>query len=264
MTRLVLVFLLLSAATTTAAAAFNAFEAAGIDRLAAARAPLDRQFRDERGAIVTLGDLAQGKPIVLAPVLHDCPNICGVTLSGLAQAIQAQDLHAGRDFIVVAFGIDPNEAADDARADLDRLRRAVPGSTASGWHGLTGAAPDIEAVTAALGYRYAWDDSIGQYAHVAAVAVLAGDGTLSRWLYGVTFEPTDLKLAVLEAGKGQVGSWTDQILLLCYHYDPTTGRYGSIVWTVLRIAGGLTAIAIAGAIGWTVLREHRSRRSPPP
>lgn len=255
-------FLLMVCLAAPALAAFNAFQAAGIDHLPAARVPLDLPFTDETGARVTLRGLAHDKPVVLAPVLHNCPNICGVTLAGLAQAVQAQDLRPGRDFTVVAFGIDPSEGADDARGNLDRLREAVPVSTEAGWHALTGSAENIKALTAALGYRYAWDEKIGQFAHVAAVASLTPQGYLARWLYGVTFDPTDLKLAIVEAGQGTIGRWTDQILLLCYHYDPSTGRYGSVVWTALRIAGGLTAIAIAAVIGWMVLRERR-RDGPP-
>ena len=108
----------------------------------------------------------------------------------------------------------------------------------------------------ALGYRYAWDDSIGQYAHVAAVALLTGEGHLGRWLYGVSPDPADLKLALTEAGEGKLGSWGDQILLLCYHYDPKTGRYGPIIWTAMRVAGGATAATIIGLIALALLRER--------
>jgi protein SCO1/2 len=250
--------ILLTLLVARPAYAFDAFKEVGIDPKPGAIVPLDRAFRDETGAAITLRRLSQAKPIVLVPVLHDCPNICGVTLSGLAQAIHAQSFRAGDNFTVIAFSIDPKETPKDAAAALDRLRRALPSLPASGWHALTGRDADIAAVTDALGYRYAWDDWLGQYAHAAATAVLTPDGRLARWLYGVAPAPTDLKLALTEAGQGTIGDWDDQLLLLCYHYDPQTGRYGSIIWTLLRIGGGFTVLAVAGLIGTSLLREWRS------
>ncbi len=251
------VLLLLIVLVASPVAAFDPFGAAGIDRKADAAVPLDRPFRDEAGAAVTLRGLAGGKPIVLVPVLHDCPNICGITLSGLAQAIRVQSFRPGRDFALVAFGIDPKEGPAVARASLDELEKAFPDLPTEGIHALTGRAEDIAAVTGGLGYRYAWDDRIGQYAHVAAVAVLTADGRLSRWLYGITPDPTDLKLALTEAGEGRLGGWTDQLLLLCYHYDPQTGRYGSLVSWLLRLGGGATVAFGVGLIGVSLVRERR-------
>lgn len=244
-----------------AAASFNPFKEAGIDRKPDAQIPLDLGLRDANGNAVTLRQLAQGKPLVLVPVLHNCPNICGVTLVGLAQSIAAQSLKPGQDFNVVAFGIDPKEGPADAKGDLARLRQAFPKPPQQGIHAVTGDAKTVAAVTKALGYRYAWDEQLGQYAHIAAVAVLSSQGRLSRWLYGVTFEPNDLKLALVDAGNGKVGDWTDQILLLCYHYDPVTGRYGSIIWGLLRIGGGLTVLIGAGWVGLAILRERRRRKA---
>lgn len=252
--------ILLTLLVARPAYAFDAFKEAGIDRKPGAIVPLDGVFRDETGATITLRRLSQGKPIVLVPVLHDCPNICGVTLSGLAQAIQTQSFRAGDDFTVIAFSIDPKETPKDAATALDRLRRALPSLPASGWHALTGSKADIAAVTDALGYRYAWDDRLGQYAHIAATALLTPDGKLARWLYGIAPAPTDLKLALTEAGQGRIGDWGDQLLLLCYHYDPETGRYSSIIWTLLRIGGGITVLAGVGLIGTSLLREWRSAK----
>lgn len=246
-----LLFLLLLAAP---ARALDPFRDAGIDHLSDAAVPMDTPFREADGTPVTLRAIAAGRPILLAPVQHDCPNLCGLTLAGLAQAIAAQHFAAGRDFAVVAFGIDPREGPAEARAALDRLAATFPGLP---MHALTGAAPDVAAVTAALGYRYAWDPALGQYAHVAAVAALTADGRLARWLYGVAPAPTDVALALTEAGEGTVGDWTDQLLLLCYHYDPETGRYGPLVWTLLRVGGGLTAAAAAGFVLLSLRRERR-------
>ncbi len=256
MTRLALLLLVLA----TPAFGFDAFSATGIDRRDGAQIPLDLPFHDQDGATVTLADLAKRRPILLVPVLHDCPNICGVTLAGLAQAILGQPYRPGRDFAFVAFGIDPAEGPADARASLDRLAADFPLLDRASLRGLTGAAPDVAAVTAALGYRYAWDPDIGQYAHLAATAVLTPDGRLARWLYGIAPDPEDLKLALTEAGQGRLGSWRDQLLLLCYHYNPVTGRYGSLITGLLRLAGGFTAGGGALLIGYAFLRERRRTR----
>ncbi|HWL69537.1 MAG TPA: SCO family protein [Geminicoccus sp.] len=245
------------------ATGFDPFTRTGIDRRPDAVVPVDRPFRDEAGRTVTLRALARSRPILLAPVLHACPNICGVTLAGLAQAIRAQSFRPGRDFTVIAFGIDPAEGPVQAAAQLADLRQAFPGVTAQGFHALTGGAAEVAAVTDALGYRYAWDDDISQYAHIAAIALLTPDGRLSRWLYGLTPDPTDLRLALTEAGEGRIGGWADQLLLLCYHYDPQAGRYGPVIWTVLRIAGVGTALAGIGLIGRSLLRERRRGQGQP-
>ncbi|MCS0493989.1 SCO family protein [Ancylobacter sp. MQZ15Z-1] len=240
------------------AQAFDPFNEAGIDQHPGAQIPLDLAFRDTDGSPVTLAEIGKGKPILLAPVLHHCPNICGVTLGGLAQAIRSQEYKAGSDFTVVAFGIDPKEGPDAAQTSVDALHAGFPDLPDRAIHGLTGREENIARVTKALGYRYAWDPRIGQYAHVAAVAVLTPDGRLARWLYGVSPEPTDLKLALTEAGEGKLGTWGDQLLLLCYHYDPKTGRYGSMISWMLRVGGGATVVLGAGFIGVALLRERRS------
>jgi protein SCO1/2 len=244
----------------TPALALDPFAATGIDRPDGATLPLDGTLRDHPGDPVTLAGLADGRPILLVPVLHECPNICGVTLSGLAQAMLPQPSRPGRDFTLVAFGIDPAETPADARTARDRLAAGFPQLDPTALHARTGTAAEIAAVTDALGYRYAWDPEIGQYAHVAAAAVLTHDGRLTAWLYGIAPDPTDLKLALTEAGEGRIGTWTDQLLLLCYHYDPVTGRYGSLVTGLLRAAGAATAGGGALLIGIALFRERRRPR----
>jgi protein SCO1/2 len=180
-----------------------------------------------------------------------------VTLAGLVQAIGSQSLRPGSDFITVAFGIDPKEGPRDAAENLSRLpNQAI--------HGLTGSAQNIAAVTAEVGYRYAWDPQLEQYDHVAAIAVLAPDGQLTRWLYGVAPEPADLKLALVEAGQGKTGGWTDQLILLCYHYDPVTGRYSNVIWTTLRLLAGGAILALTAFIGRAIYRERRSAQGGQP
>lgn len=245
------------------AKALDVFKAAGIDRMNGVAVPLDLSFQDESGRRATFRDLAAGKPILLIPVLHRCPNICGMTLAGLAEAIQASGLRPDRDFALIAFGIDPQEPVEAAAETIAQLKKAFPDLAAAAVHATVGAPGNVQSVAAALGYRYAYDPDIAQYAHVAAVAVLTADGRLVHWLYGISPDPMDLRLALTEAGEGQIGGWGDQLLLLCYHYDPVTGRYGALIWTSLRVGGGLTLLALAGFIGIAVLRELKPRSGAP-
>jgi protein SCO1/2 len=240
--------------------AFDPFAKAGIDRLPNAAVPLDAMFRDETGRKLTLRAAGEGRPILLVPVMHRCPNICGLTLAGIGEAVQLQKFVSGRDFTLIAFGIDPREGPAEATQSIEGLRQNFPALLA-GVHGLTGDAASIAAVLKPLGYRYDWDADLNQYAHIAAVAVLTPNGRLSRWLYGITPDPTDVRLALTEAGEGKVGGWTDQLLLLCYHYDPQTGRYGPLIWTMLRVAGGATALL---GLAWIALALRRERRRQAP
>jgi len=229
---------------------FDPFGAASIDGRPGMQIPLDAPFVDASGHSVSLRTLAHGRPLVIAPVEHHCPNLCGLTLDGLAQAVAGQTYQPGRDFTLVALGINPREGADAARASQQRLSHA---------DALVGSAASIGAVTRALGYRYAWDARIGQYAHLAAVAVLTPDGRLSHWLYGVAPSSRDLHLALTDAGRGRLGSLGDQIRLLCYHFDPQAGRYDGVVMSLARGLGVATAAALVILIG-ALLRRGRPRR----
>jgi len=255
MLRALLLLLLVTCARPAAAQdPFNPFGLATIDERPGARIPLDLPFTDASGRRTTLREIGGGKPILLAPVLHDCPNLCGVTLAGLADAIAAQPHRPGKDFAVTAFGIDPREDANAAARDLTRLQRASGADAIAPMSALVGDDRSIHAVTDALGFRYAWDERIGQYAHVAAVAVLTPDGRLSSWLYGLAPEPQAVGQAIAAAAEGRTGSWTDQLLLLCYHYDPATGRYTPAIEVILRITAALTVVGLA-ALLWRLRRR---------
>lgn len=225
------------------------FKAASIVERPGAVVPLDRPFVTAEGKAVTLRQLAAGKPLLITPVQHECPNICGVTLAGIATAIDGQNRYRpGRDFTLVALGIDPREGPAQAREDLTRLAAQRPNAA---WRpiALTGSEPAVAAVTKALGYRYAWSDELGQYAHLSATAVLTPDGRLSSWLYGLAPTPAQLDAALAQARAGRSGDVMQRLLLLCFHYDPQTGRYSLAVTKALRLAGLATVLLIALAIG---------------
>lgn len=234
------------------------FKAAAIVERPGAAIPLDQPFVTAEGKPVTLRQIAGGKPLLITPVQHECPNICGVTLAGIAAAIDGQSqFKPGRDFAIVALGIDPREGPAQAGDDLDRLARQRPNAA---WQplALTGSAQAIHAVTEALGYRYAWSDQLGQYAHLSGTAVLTPDGKLSSWLYGLSPTPAQLDSAVAQAAAGRSGGVMQQLLLLCFHYDPQSGRYSLAITKALRLAGVLTVLLIALAI---LLLSRRRRRA---
>jgi protein SCO1/2 len=248
-------FLVLALIGLAAAAPFDPFALARIDEHPGARIPLNGTLIDSGSAHRTLAAIGDGKPLLLVPVLHDCPNLCGVTLDGLAAAMRGAGVRPDRDAAVVAFGIDPQETPGDARRALARLAGRYP-EIAGRIHATTADKATIHAVTDALGYRYAYDPRIGQYAHAAAVAVLTPDGRFSRWLYGLAPEPAALKTALAEARAGRTGGWTRRLVLLCYHYDPATGRYSLAIGWLLRGAGLLTAAALLLFVAFALRRER--------
>lgn len=234
------------------------FKAASIVERPGAPIPLDQPFVTQAGKPTTLRQIAAGKPLLITPVQHECPNICGVTLAGIAAAIDGQSKYRpGRDFAIVALGIDPREGPAQARDDLRRLAIQRPKAD---WQpvALTGGDTAIHAVTDALGYRYAWSDQLRQYAHLSGTAVLTPDGKLSSWLYGLAPTSAQLDAAITQATAGRSGGVMQQILLLCFHYDPRTGRYSLAITQALRFAGIATVLLIALAIGLLSRRRRRA------
>lgn len=237
-----------------AAAPFDPFGEATIIERPGAAVPLGGALLDADGRPTSLAVLGAGRPMLLVPVLHDCPNFCGVTLDGVLDAWRA----AGNPRVaLIAFGIDPRERPQAARGDLDRLFARHPDASGK-VAATTGDARTIGTVTQALGYRYAFDRRIGQYAHVAATAVLTPDGHLVRWLYGIAPKPETLRAALADAQAGRTGGVVDRLILLCYHYDPTQGRYGLAIDRILKAACIATVLALALVILALRRRERRA------
>jgi protein SCO1/2 len=244
-------------ADTRAAEPFDPFAVARIDGAPGARVPLDGALIDAGGRAVSLRTLARGRPVLLIPVQHRCHNICGATLEGMAQVLKGQGIRPGHDLQVVAFGIDPREGPSDAAVSARRLRAVLGPTAPAGIDAVTAAPAQVAAVADALGYRYAWDPRIGQYAHIAAAAVLTPQGRLSTWLYGVQPPPRLMHAAVAAAAANGFGSLGERLLLLCYHYEPATGRYDSLVLDALRLGMVLAVAALAGFVAWRLWRDRR-------
>jgi len=222
--------------------------------------PLDTTFRDETGATVRLGDFFGSKPVVMVFAYYDCPMLCTQVINGLSSALGVMSLNPGRDFEIVTVSFNPRDTPETAAAKkavyLDRYKR--PGA-AEGWHFLTGDQPQIDRLTNAAGFRYAWDAGTKQYAHPSGVIVLTPDGRLSKYLFGIEYGPRDLRFGIVEASAGKVGTMADALLLYCYHYDPMTGRYGFVIMRAVRIAGAATVLALGAFIVVMVRREREPR-----
>ena len=210
--------------------------------------PLDAAFMDESGRRVTLGEYFRGtKPVVLAFVYYQCPMLCTQVLNGISSAVKALPFEPGEDFDVVLVSFDPRDtpatAAEKKRAHLAYWSTE---SAAPAWHFLTGDEATIRRVTAAGGFTYQWDVATEQFAHVSGLLVLTPGGRFARYFYGVEYSPRELRMALVEAGQGRIGSPIDELLLYCFHYDPENGRYGVVVMNLIRIVGVLTVAAMAG------------------
>ena len=223
--------------------------------------PLDLFMRDETGRVVRLGDyFNHGRPVLLHFVYYRCPMLCPLVLDGLTNALTELKFNIGEQFEVVTISIDPRDQPAESALFKDKaVRHYGRLSAANGWHFLTSTETSIKRVAGAVGFQYAYDGKIDQFAHGAAIFVLTPAGRVSRYFYGFEFKPRDLRLGLVEASDNKIGTATDQILLLCYHYDPAIGRYSRTAMTFVRAGSVTGAAALAGFIFVMFRRERRGR-----
>jgi protein SCO1/2 len=222
--------------------------------------PLDLRFRDEAGREVALADyFGKGRPVVLTLVYYECPMLCNQVLNGAVGAFQALSFTPGKEFEVVTVSFDERErpelAARKKETYLKRYRREGSGA---GWHFLTGDKASIEALARSVGFRYVWDEQSQQFAHASALMVATPAGRLSHYFYGIEYSPKDLRLALVEASEGKIGSPVDALILYCYHYDPAAGKFAPVMG-VLRAAGVLTVLGLVALLFY--LRRVTRRRA---
>ena len=221
--------------------------------------PLDLPFTDEAGRRVRLGEYFGTKPVVLAFVYYECPMLCTQVLNGLTSSLNVLEQTVGREFDVVAVSFDPREtpvlADGKKRAHLDRYQRP---ESINGWHFLTGDQAAIQALTAAAGFRYVWDERTQQFAHPSGIIVTTPQGRIARYFFGIEYPSRDLKFALMESSAGRIGTLVDRLLLYCYHYDPATGSYGLVAMNAVRVGAALTLIALVGFVVVSIRREGRS------
>lgn len=220
--------------------------------------PLDAVLRDETGQTMRLGALIEGRPTILALGYFHCPNLCGLLRADLTDALAGSGLHAPADYTLIVLSIDPNEtAADAAEAHRQDAARMPAPAEAAGWQYVTGSTDALRTVEQAVGFRARFDPVLRQFLHPAGLVILTAQGTVSSYLLGVGYRPGDLRAAVTRASEGGVAKAALPVLLLCFHYDPTTGRYTLAVTRLVQLAGVLTALTVGGTIALALRRERR-------
>jgi protein SCO1 len=229
----------------------------GIDQKLNQQIPLDLTFHDESGNTVKLGQFFGQKPVILSLVYFNCPMLCTQVLNGLEASMKGLPMDAGNQFEAVTVSIDPSDKPVMASVKK-QMYVGMYGrpNAAQGWHFLTGDAPQIKALADAVGFRYAYDADSKQFAHASAIVVLTPQGKISKYFYGIEYSPRDLRLGLVEASAEKIGTPVDSILLFCYHYDPSTGKYGLIISRLIQAGGLLTVLAI----GITMLVLFRRER----
>jgi protein SCO1/2 len=220
--------------------------------------PLDVELTDEHGRAVKIGDYFGKRPVVVAFVYYGCPMLCLQSLSSLAATLGVLSENPGEDFEVVSVSIDPRETPALALEKKNHyVERSGKPSIAQGWHYLTGTQANIERITKAAGFRYAWDASLQQYAHPAGIIIATPQGKVARYLFGIDYGPRDLRLALLDASEGKISSPLKKALLYCYHYDLATGRYSLAIMRLVRVAGAATVLSLGALIVVWTRRERR-------
>jgi protein SCO1 len=256
--------LLLSTAEQAAAQTVlpKALQNVGFDQRLNEQVPLELPFTDDEGERVTLRRYFGDKPVILVLAYYRCPMLCTQVLNGLVQGLREMPFTVGNEFSVVTVSFDPNETTDMAAA---KKRTYLHGygkpEAGAGWHFLTGDQQSIGRLTHAVGFRYAYDSLSDQFAHAAGIVILTPTGKVSRYFYDVHYSGRDLRLGLVEASHNKIGSPIDQILLFCFHYDPTAGKYGAAIMNFVRLGGVLTMVGLGLMIGLLVRGERVRRRA---
>jgi len=224
--------------------------------------PLDLAFTDDLGRNVHLADYFGKKPVILSLVYFNCPMLCGEVLSGLEHSLHMMSFDAGKEFEVITVSFDPKDTPEmAAKKKSEFLKRYKRSGAEQGWHFLVGKQDVIDALTKAVGFQYDYNANTQQYAHAAAIMIATPEGKLAQYYYGVEYPPKDLRLGLVEAGKGKIGNIVDAMLLYCYHYDPEQGKYSATILRVLRLAGMVTMLFI-GTFIFVMIRRGPSHDAP--
>lgn len=224
--------------------------------------PLDVQFMNEKGGLTTLGNLLKdGNPLILTLNYSDCPGLCVAQLNGLAKGInEVGSLSLGKDFKMVSLSINPREGRERAAATKEKYSESLASNHDSkGWSFLVGAESDIQRITKAVGFNYTYDAKHNRYNHAAAAIFISPKGRITRYLYEVGFTPETLKMALVEAGEGKIGSYLDAFVLRCYHYDANENRYSANARTLLSITAALfVTVGVISSLPFWISWRRRS------
>jgi protein SCO1/2 len=236
----------------------------GIDQKLDAQVPLGLKFKDETGKTVKLADYFGKRPVILAPVYYECPMLCTEILNGLVRSLKAVTFNPGQEYDVVVFSFDARDTVGLAAAKKQSyMRRYDRAGTEAGWHFLTGDPDSIKALTAAIGFRYVWDAHSNQFAHASGVMVLTPQGRISKYFYGIEYASKDIRLGLIEAAQNKIGTPVDQLLLFCYHWDASSGRYTATVMNLLRAVGAATIVFLGGFVFIMLRRDSNEKGKRP-
>jgi protein SCO1 len=232
----------------------------GIEQKLTQQVPLELTFQDETGQVVRLGSYFRQKPVVLALVYYECPMLCNLILSGLGHGIEQLTLNPSSDFEIVTVSFNPAETWKLAAAKKANYVEKFQDKKgiAEGWHFLTGKEENIKALAESVGFHYAYDPKTKQFAHASGIMVLTPEGKISKYFYGIDYNPRDLRLGLVEASNHKIGSPADELMLYCFHYDPSTGKYGFVIMNVIRALGSATVVAL-GTLLFVLIRKERQK-----
>lgn len=223
--------------------------------------PLGLEFTDTQGQRVELSKYVRGElPVIFTLNYSDCPMLCSLQLSSLVGSLGKLDRELGRDFEIVTVSLNPDETSARARETEARYRGELAHAEDRGaWHFLTGSKANIDALADALGIRYGYNEDRREYVHPASLVLVTPSGRVSRYLYGIEYHPKTLSLSLVEAAEGKIGTSVDRLILFCFHYDETEGRYAPVAMNIMRVGASFTAVALGGFLGAFWLRQSRRR-----
>jgi len=223
--------------------------------------PLDLKLRDAMGRPVRLGDFFDGRhPVLLTLNYSNCPMLCSLQLTALVKGLKEVEWGINQEFQVVTVSLDPTEAPETTQRTAKRyLTQYGRPEAAAGWHFLTGTAENVHSYADALGLSYRYDEKRKEYAHPAALVLASPAGNVTRYLYGIEFAPKTLRLGLVEASEGKIGSTIDKLILYCFHYDASEGRYAPVANRVMQVGGAVSVVVMAGAL-FLLHRADRKRK----
>lgn len=233
----------------------------GVEQNIGASLPLDLEFYDETGAVVTLGSFLGDKPVILSLVYYDCPMLCTEVLNGINRSLAPINFTIGDEFKVLSVSFDPRETYELAakKKSVYTQRYNRPGAK-EGWHFLTGDATAIDVLTSTVGFNYVYDEAKGQFVHGSAIMVISPQGTISHYFFGIEYPSEDIRLALIESSENKLGNVFDQVMLYCFNYDPEQGKYGIVIMNSMRVAGLVTLLAMGSFMIIMFKRDRKNRR----
>ncbi len=231
----------------------------GFDQKLGGQVPLDTVFRDETGREVKLSRYFGKRPVILHLMYFECPMLCGMAIEGLLRSLRALSWDVGREFDVLTVSFDPREGPELAKAKRENVLATYGRAGAGeGWHFLTGSEGSIRALTGSVGFRYVWDEKQKQFAHPTGIVVLTPSGKISRYFFGIEFPTKDLRLGLIDSTTEKIGGLTDQLLLMCSHYDPHAGRYTPFATNLMKGGGAVTLVVVVTFVAVMLRRERKA------